>query len=171
MSASTVLRYDGPRGGSGEIDFEEDLGLDPTVDTFWVDGRWRVGRRHQLQLGFTRSHRNIRDYTLEREFVWGGETYGAGLEATTTGNADILGGYYRFAILRNDRVEIGPTIGVGYLWLEARIRRRARSAPAGGVPDLDEARASAASRAPSGDTPRCGRRRGSCCAGTSSTSR
>ncbi len=133
MSASTVLRYDGPRGGSGEIDFEEDLGLDPTVDTFWVDGRWRVGRRHQLQLGFTRSHRNASDYTLEREFVWGGETYGAGLEATTTGNADILGGYYRFAILRNDRVEIGPTIGVGYLWLEARVQASGTVSGPGGV--------------------------------------
>ena len=54
--------------------------------------------------------------------MWGGENYSAGLKATTSGNADILGGYYRFAIVRNDRVEIGPTLGVGYLWLEARIQ-------------------------------------------------
>lgn len=122
MSASTVLRYNGPRGGSGEIDFEDDLGLDPQVNTFWLDGRWRVGRRHQLQLGFTRSGRDTRDYTLQRDFVWGGQTYSAGLKATTSGDADILGGYYRFAVFRNDRFEIGPTLGVGYLWLNARIQ-------------------------------------------------
>jgi hypothetical protein len=121
MNATTILRLDGPQGGS-EVDFEDDLGLDPNVDTFWVDGRWRVGRRHQLQLGYTRSHRQIADYTIQREFVWGGETYSAGLDATTRGDADILGGYYRFAIFRNDRVEIGPTVGVGYLWLTTRIQ-------------------------------------------------
>jgi hypothetical protein len=122
MSASTQLRYNGPGGGSGEVDFEDDLGLDPTVNTFWVDGRWRVGRRHQLQLGFTQSRRETQDYRLERDFTWGGQVYNAGLSATTTGDAKILGGYYRFAVFRNDRVEIGPTVGVGYLWLEAHIR-------------------------------------------------
>jgi hypothetical protein len=140
MSANTVLRYNGPRGGSGEVDFEEDLGLDPTVDTFWVDGRWRVGRRHQLQLGFTQSNRTTQDYTLERDFTWGGQVYNAGLSATTSGNAKILGGYYRFAIVRNDRVEIGPTIGVGYLWLDARIRATGTVTTPGGTEtrSLDE---------------------------------
>lgn len=121
MDASTVLRYGGPQGGSGEVDFEEDLGLDPTVDTLWLDASWRVGRRHQMLLGFTRSHREASGKILERDFVWGGETYTAGLQASSYGNADILGGYYRFAVFRNDRFEIGPTLGVGYLWLEVGI--------------------------------------------------
>jgi hypothetical protein len=60
--------------------------------------------------------------TLERDFTWGGETYNAGLSATTTSGADVLGGYYRFALFRNDRFEIGPTLGVGYLWLDARVQ-------------------------------------------------
>ncbi len=122
LSADTVLRYNGPQGGSGEVDFEQDLGLPEEVNTFWVDGTWRVGRRHQLKLGFTRINRDRAEYTLQRDFTWGGETYNAGLSATTTGVSDLLGGYYRFAIVRNDRFEIGPTLGVGYLWLEARIR-------------------------------------------------
>jgi hypothetical protein len=44
------------------------------------------------------------------------------LSTTTTSGSDILGGYYRFAAYRNDRFEIGPAIGIGYLWLEARIQ-------------------------------------------------
>ena len=31
-------------------------------------------------------------------------------------------GYYRFALFRNDRFEIGPTVGIGYLWLDARVQ-------------------------------------------------
>jgi hypothetical protein len=132
LSADTVLRYEGPQGGSGEIDFEKDLGLDEKVDTFWVDATWRVGRRHQLKLGFTRVVRDRPEYTLQREFTWGGETYSAGLSATSSQSSDILGGYYRFAIFRNDRFEIGPTLGVGYLWLDARIRATGTVSGAGG---------------------------------------
>jgi hypothetical protein len=142
LDADTVLRYQGPQGGSGNIDFEQDLGLPDQVNTFWVDGTWRVGRRHQLKLGFTRSSRERNQFTLQRDFTWGGQTYNAGLSASTTGAIDILGGYYRFAIVRNDRFEVGPTLGVGYLWLEARIAASGTVAGPGGVQEtrtVDEA--------------------------------
>jgi hypothetical protein len=122
LTADTNLRYNGPQGGSGDISFEDDLGQDKQVDTFWVDGSWRVGRRHELKLSFTKVNRDRNDYTLLREVTGGGETYNAGLSASSTTGSDILGGYYRFAIFRNDRFEIGPSIGVGYLWLNARIQ-------------------------------------------------
>jgi hypothetical protein len=142
LDADTVLRYQGPQGGSGNIDFEQDLGLPDQVNTFWVDGTWRVGRRHQLKLGFTRSSRERNQFTLQRDFTWGGQTYNAGLSASTTGAIDILGGYYRFAIVRNDRFEVGPTLGVGYLWLEARVAASGTVAGPGGVQEtrtVDEA--------------------------------
>ena len=108
LSADTVLRFNG-RSDSDDVDFEEDLGVDPDVNTFWVDATWRVGRRHQLKLGYTRLGREQPSQTLDRDFVWGGETFNAGLTANTTTGTDILGGYYRFAVFRNDRFEIGPT--------------------------------------------------------------
>jgi len=120
INADTVLRYNGPQG-SGDINFEKDLGIDENVDTFWLDATWRVGRRHKLKLAFTKLSRDRSDFTLQRDFTWGGETYTAGLSASTSTGSDILGGYYRFALFRDDRFEIGPTIGVGYLWLDARI--------------------------------------------------
>lgn len=140
LNANTVLRLNGPQG-SGDVDFEDDLGLDDQIDTFWVDARWRVGRRHQLELGFTQSSRDRANYTLERDFVWGGETYSAGLSASPESSAKILAGYYRFAAFRNDRFEIGPTVGVGYLWLDARIRATGTvTVPGGGTEtrSLDE---------------------------------
>jgi len=121
LTADTQLRYNGAPG-SGDISFEDDLGVDKNVNTFWVDGTWRVGRRHQLKLGYTRLSRDRADFALERDFTWGGEDYKAGLSATTSTGSDILGGYYRFALFRNDRFEIGPTVGIGYVWLNARVR-------------------------------------------------
>ena len=120
ISANTVLRYNGAQG-SGDIDLEKDLGVNKDADTFWLDATWRVGRRHQLKLAYTKLDRERSDYTLQRDFTWGGQTYNAGLSASTSTGSDILGGYYRFALVRNDRYEIGPTVGVGYLSLNARI--------------------------------------------------
>ncbi len=117
LTAQTILKFNG-----GDVNFEKDLGLDKNPNTFWVDGTWRVGRRHQLELAFTKLTRDQGSYTLGRDFTWGGQTYNAGLSATASTATDILGGYYRFAVYRNDRFEIGPTIGVGYLWLKARIQ-------------------------------------------------
>lgn len=125
IDANTLLRYDSPQGGAGEVDFEQDLGLEETADTFWVDGTWRLGRRHQVKLAFTRLSRERAGNSLQRDIVWGGETYEAGLTTTATSSGEILGGYYRFALYRNDRFEIGPTVGVGYLWLDARIQATA----------------------------------------------
>ncbi len=121
LSSDTRLRFNGAPG-SGDVSFERDLGVDKDVNTFWVDGTWRVGRRHHLKLGFTRLNRDRKGFELERDFTWGGQTYKAGFTTTTSTGSDILGGYYRFALVRNDRYEIGPTVGIGYLWLNARIQ-------------------------------------------------
>jgi len=121
LNADTLLRYNAAQD-SGDVSFEDDLGLDKYVHTFWVDATWRVGRRHQLKLAYTRLNRDRGNYTLGRDFTWGGQTYNTGLSASTSSGSDILGGYYRFAAYRNDRFEIGPTVGFGYLWLNARIR-------------------------------------------------
>jgi hypothetical protein len=121
LKADTILRFNGPQN-SGDINFEKDLGLDANVNTFWVDGTWRVGRRHQLKLAYTRLNRDRGGHTLGRDFTWGGQTYNAGLSASTSTGSDILGAYYRFAAFRNERFEIGPTIGVGHLSLRAGIR-------------------------------------------------
>ena len=123
LTADTALKYSGGSDGqAGEVNFEKDLGQDNVVDTFWLDSTWRLGRRHQLKLGYTQLSRERKDHTLQRDFVWGGQTYTAGLTADADTSSKILGGYYRFAIVRNDRFEFGPSVGVGHLWMEAGIK-------------------------------------------------
>ena len=121
IAADTTLQYN-LLGQGGPIDFEGETGLPDSATTFWLDGTWRVGRRHQLSLNFTRSNRSGEDRTLTRDITWGDQLFTAGLTVQSETAADILTGYYRFAVFRNDRFEIGPAIGVGHLWLDATIR-------------------------------------------------
>lgn len=122
IAADTKLEYSLGGRPTDEIDFEGEAGLPRNSTTFWLDGTWRVGRRHQLSLNFTRSHRTGEGKTLTRDITWGDQVFTAGLTAESESTADILTGYYRFAAFRNDRFEIGPAVGVGYLWLDATIR-------------------------------------------------
>jgi hypothetical protein len=121
MDAATILRLNGSGIGGSAIDFERDLGVGPEVDTFWLEASWRVGRRHQLKLAYTKLDRERDAHTITRDFQFGGQTFNAGLSANATSGADILAGYYRFAAYRSDRFEIGPTVGIGNLWVRAGI--------------------------------------------------
>jgi hypothetical protein len=117
LDAETVLRFQGD-----EVNFERDLAVPEEVDTFWVDATWRVGRRHQVKLSFTRLNKDRPEHTLTRDFVWGGETYQAGLTADSETGSKLWGGYYRYALVRRERFEVGPTVGIGHLSLDATIR-------------------------------------------------
>ena len=78
---------------------------------------WRVGRRHQLEAGLHQAQ--PRPGRLHARSA----TSPGAARPTTPGSRrprrrpapTSLGGYYRFAAYRNERFEIGPTIGVGYL--------------------------------------------------------
>jgi hypothetical protein len=137
LQADNSLLYNGPQGGGGNVSLEKDLGQNKQVNTFWVDGTWRVGRRHQLKLSYTQLSRDRASYSLQRDFVWGGQTYTAGLTANTSTSSGILGGYYRFAAFRNNRFEIGPAIGIGRLTMSARIRATG-TGPGGSSRSLDQ---------------------------------
>jgi hypothetical protein len=149
LSPTTKLTFNPGGGGGGEIELERDLGFDAAANTFWIDGTWRLGRRHQVKLAYTQLSRAAFDYEIQRDFEWGGQTYNAGLSADSETSTDLLGFYYRFALVKNDRFEIGPAIGLGYIWLDARIRATGTITGPGGTEErsLDE---SAAQNSPTG---------------------
>ena len=122
VNPNTVLRFVPVKGGSSDINFEKDLGLDQNADTAWIEGSWRVARRHQFKLAYTWQNRTSADVVLQRDINWGGVVYKAGLTAGSENSTKLLGGYYRYAVVRNDRFEVGPTLGIGHAWLDARIR-------------------------------------------------
>ena len=132
IAADTRLQYILGGQTGGEIDFEGETGLPTNATTLWFDGTWRVGRRHQLSLNFTRSKREGAGKTLTRDLTWGDQVFTTGLTVQSAGSAEILTGYYRFAVIRNERFEIGPAVGVGYLWLDATIRATGSVSGGGG---------------------------------------
>lgn len=119
IASETTLKYD--LGGAGqEVDFEREAALPSNATTIWLDGTWRAGRRHQLSLNYTTSSRKG-DRALDREIHWGDQVFPVGVQVESEMSTDILTGYYRFALYKNDRFEVGPTLGVGYLWLSAGL--------------------------------------------------
>jgi predicted porin len=134
IHSDTTLRFNGGSNAGDEINFEKDLGLAQNANTFWVDGTWRVGRRHTLKLGYTHLSRERQGFQVQRDVNWGGVDFSAGLNVTPSTSSNIFSGYYRFAIYRNDRFEIGPALGIGHLSISAGLQGSLTvNTPAGSV--------------------------------------
>jgi hypothetical protein len=121
LNASSTLRLQDTVGAATDVGFERDLGVPKTTNTFWLDTTVRVGRRHQFKVGYISFMRNGTPYSLTRDFTWNDKVYTAGLTADGSIKTDLLTTYYRFAIVKRDRFEIGPAAGLGYLKLSAAI--------------------------------------------------
>ncbi len=129
VGADTKLALN--RGGASEVvDFESDLDLEETGNRAFLEVFWRPGRRHLLSVAYQRFDREGSGRTLQRDITWGGVVYPVGFTATAETGADYVSGAYRFAVYRNDRFEIGPALGIGYLTVDASITA---TATAGGA--------------------------------------
>ncbi len=121
------LRRNGPPRERRQFPVErrelrEGPGESAKASTIWGDATWRLGRRHQLKFGYTRFSRESQNYTLGRTFTWNDQVYNAGLSASASVANSITSAYYRLALVKTDRVEIGPAAGLGYLTIDANIR-------------------------------------------------
>ncbi len=102
------------------VDFEA-LNLPDNATRFYIEGFWRPWRRHQFSLSWYNNNRSGDPFTIQRDITWGDRVIQAG--ATVAGKADssYFSGVYRFAAYKNDRFEIGPSLGIGHLSLDAGI--------------------------------------------------
>jgi hypothetical protein len=118
--SDTTLRLNDGAGGGSDVNFEDGLAVPDTSTRFYVEGYWRVGRRHQLSLGWFGNHRESPTKSLSRDIVWGDRVFTAGTQVRAKCN--YFSGVYRFAAYKNERFEIGPALGIGYLSVDASIR-------------------------------------------------
>jgi hypothetical protein len=121
MFVSTDLTLNSARLGGSTVSLENDLNLPGTVRRGYVEGFWRIARRHQVSLNYGRLNRDGGGISLGRAINWGGVVYQAGVTATGRMDTDVLSGAYRLAVYKNSRFEVGPSLGFGYLWLTAGI--------------------------------------------------
>lgn len=122
IGSNTTLRLNGDAGGGTEVDFEDSLAVPETTTRLYVEAYWRVGRRHQLSLGWFRNKREGPSRPLSRDIEWGDRVFTVGTQVQGEAGTSYYSGVYRFAAYRNDRFEIGPAAGFGYLSLDAAIR-------------------------------------------------
>jgi hypothetical protein len=114
---NTNIRVDSERLGRGtEFDAEDDLGLDKSALEPRASFRWRPGRKHELEGGFQFAERGA-EKILERTIEVGDTTFDAGAAIHTTLNTNVAYLNYRYAIWANERNQIGPTIGIGTIFL------------------------------------------------------
>jgi hypothetical protein len=121
IGSDTQLRLNNGTGGGNDISFERELALPENSTRFFIDGYWRIARRHQLSLSWFHVDRESPGRTLQRDITWGDQVFHVNSQVKAKAASDYFSGVYRFAAYRNDRFEIGPALGFGYLSIDASI--------------------------------------------------
>jgi hypothetical protein len=129
MGTSTVLTLNAPTSGSN-VDFEKDLALPGSGTRMWADIYFRLARRHQFNINYTKMGRTGTAAILTRDLPWGDFVYTKENAAQGTARFSYLAGQYRFALVKNDRFEAGPLLGGGYFRIETSIVGKATKAGA-----------------------------------------
>jgi hypothetical protein len=132
IGADTNLTFTNGQGATTPISFES-LEVPESATRFYVEGFWRPGRRHQVSLSWYRNGREGPPRTLQRDVTWGGRVITAGATANAQVSSTYLSGVYRFAVYKNETFEIGPSVGIGHLTLEAGIAGTASAQAAPGT--------------------------------------
>jgi len=122
VGADSTLQLNAGGLGGTDINFEKLLDLPANATTFWLNTYWRVAHRHMVNLNYTTISRSGNLVSASREFQWGQYLIGVGAGVQASLDSKYLAGSYRFAAYRNDRFEIGPLLGIGYLWLTAGVQ-------------------------------------------------
>jgi len=131
--SDTELGFNPGGESAPPVDFEG-LNLPDSATRGYLEGFWRPGRRHQLSLSWYRHNREGDGVTLQRDINWGDQVIHAGASAAGRVSSYYLSGVYRFAAYKNDRFEIGPALGLGYLSIEAGISGQgSTTTPSGGT--------------------------------------
>jgi hypothetical protein len=133
INLTTTLQLKGSVGPSTEVSFEKDVGLTDTAGTYWLDTTLRLSRRHSVKFGYLSVTRQGEPHSLSRDFEWDGKLYTAGLTTTGMVGMDVLSTYYRLAVVKRDRFDVGLSSGLGYLKLRASINAQGSLTGPGGV--------------------------------------
>jgi len=131
--SDTQLTFSAGGESAPPVDFEG-LSLPDSATRGYLEAFWRPGRRHQLSLSWYRHNREGDGVTLQRDIEWGDQVIHAGASAVGRTKSYYFSGVYRFAAYKNDRFEIGPALGLGYLSIEAEISGQgSTTTPSGGT--------------------------------------
>ncbi|ESU29988.1 hypothetical protein FLJC2902T_04730 [Flavobacterium limnosediminis JC2902] len=110
MINKTNVTIQGSSNQGTDLDFERDLGIDKTNETFYADFEWRSSSRSRFNLNYFNSRRK-NSRTLDRDITIGDETYAINTNLNTTIETDFFRFSYGYAILSKPKYEVGLLVG------------------------------------------------------------
>jgi opacity protein-like surface antigen len=120
-SHSTTARLDSETLGVGpEIDFEDLLGFDADTRNARLDAFIRLGKRHQIRLGYISLSRTA-TLNINEEIQWGDEVIGINETVASQLSLNMMPVNYRFSFVRSERVDWGASIGFFTMFTKAGL--------------------------------------------------
>ena len=130
----TAARVDSELLGPGtEVDVERELGLEPETRDFRADAALRLGRRHEIQLGYLSLSR-VGSTSLRSSIQWGDFVFPVDVEVESSIDVELVPVSYRYSLIMTDRLDLGVSAGVFAMLLDAGV-----SAPQAGVVERESA--------------------------------
>jgi hypothetical protein len=111
-NADTVVRLDANDAPVGTyIDFHDTLGGENSTTVVRLDGVYRFNKYHGLGFGWY-DLRFKGSRTLEKDIVWGGQTYAFGVRVDSQLKFDTYKLNYQYSLFHNDEAELGVSAGL-----------------------------------------------------------
>ena len=118
------VQFDGPDIPGTEIDFEDVLGVEDSIATFLVEGRWRIDPKHRIELAYFELNRDGAN-AVDGTFQFGDLTipFGAAVEATS--NISLGRITYGYSFFNDGEKELGAVIGAHIATLDTSVALQA----------------------------------------------
>lgn len=107
----TKFRLNGQSGRGTNVQLEDDLGLDNSLQVFRADGYWRFGDRHRID-GTWYEFSRTASRAIVKQLKIGDETYGIDTVLSSKVNISIFKAGYTYIFLQTPSYEIGGTLGL-----------------------------------------------------------
>jgi hypothetical protein len=119
---NSTIRLDSDLDLGTEISFEDTLGLEQTMSTFWLGGQWNIAKRHSLDVEFVQLNRNASVSGITEELEIGDTVLQAGGRIDTTFDIDLYRVTYGYSPLRNEKSQLMVQGGLHVADLGASLR-------------------------------------------------
>jgi hypothetical protein len=117
----STLRVDSRSTGNGtEIDLEDDLGFNKSLNTVRLDAIWRFRPRHRADFAYYRLSRGA-SRALDRTIEIGDKIFPEGTPVASELELTIYKASYTYSIVQNSRLDVGLSAGLHILEWESRV--------------------------------------------------
>ena len=97
-----------------EIDLEDTLGFDQSVELTWARGDWRIADRHRMSLAYTQINRSS-DLTSQKDITIDGNKILAGANLSSSVKTHVFDIEYIYSFYKRPNIELGVTAGIYWM--------------------------------------------------------